>query len=239
MRILLCAIAILSAFSTVAGATVQVSGPWAGSTVSSPVHYVATATAPNCARGVASMGIYVNNKLTYVVKGTHLDTEIALPAGAQHTVVEEWDWCGAATFTTINLDVAMAVKPTVSVAASPATIEAAESSSLSVLASHATEVTLTGSDGSSYTLGGEGGTQEVSPSATTTYTATAIGADATSSAAVTLRVQTAPTVTLSASPDVINAGGSSTLTVAAGNASKVTLSGSNGSVYTFGSTGGT
>jgi len=40
------------------------------------------------------MGIYVNNKLVYVVNGTKLDTQLSLAAGAQHTVVEEWDRCG-------------------------------------------------------------------------------------------------------------------------------------------------
>ena len=47
-----------------------------------------------------------------------------------------------------------------------------------VAATNATSVTVTGTDGSSYTLTASGGTQAVSPTATTTYTATADGAAA-------------------------------------------------------------
>ena len=91
---------------TVASQTgVWVSSPAANSTVSSPANYVATATTGTCSKGVASMGIYVNNQLTYVVMGAKLNTQLSLAAGAQHTVVEEWDYCGGASFTTINVNV--------------------------------------------------------------------------------------------------------------------------------------
>ncbi len=84
---------------------VSVPQPGAGATVTSPVHYVASAATNTCAKGVAAMGIYVNNVLTYVVYSSQLDTTLALNPGAQHTVVEEWDYCGGAAFTTINLTV--------------------------------------------------------------------------------------------------------------------------------------
>jgi hypothetical protein len=87
-------------FTGAATAGVTVAQPSAGATVTSPVHYVASATTNTCAKGVASMGIYVNNVLKYVV-----NTTIALNPGAEHTVVEEWDYCGGAAFTTINLTV--------------------------------------------------------------------------------------------------------------------------------------
>ena len=76
--------------------TVTVNTPANGATVTSPVHYVASATTTTCSKGVASMGIYVNNKLVYVVNATKLDTQLSLAAGAEHTVVEEWDHCGGA-----------------------------------------------------------------------------------------------------------------------------------------------
>jgi hypothetical protein len=68
-------------------------------------NYVATATS-TCSKGVASMGIYVNNILVYVVQGAKLNTSLNLSPGAQHTVVEEWDQCGGATYSTVNLTVA-------------------------------------------------------------------------------------------------------------------------------------
>src|SRR5580658_673971 len=109
---------LLLAVNAPAFATVTVSSPVAGSTVTSPVHYVAAATSSTCSKGVGSMGIYVNNKLIYVVDAKQLNTEITLATGAQHTVVEEWDKCGKASYTTVNLTVAVP-KPTVGISANP------------------------------------------------------------------------------------------------------------------------
>jgi hypothetical protein len=97
---------------------------------------------------------------------------------------------------------------------------------------------VTGSDGSSFSLAGSGGTKSVKPSKTTTYTATATGVVGQSTALATITVSATPTVSLAASPTSIAAGSSSTLTVAAANATQVTLAGSNGSSYTLGATGG-
>src|SRR5690242_9798655 len=88
---------------------VTVTAPLANSTVTSPVSYAATATSA-CAKGVASMGIYVNNKLVYVVNAATLNTSLTLANGAEHTVVEEWDKCGGAAYTTINLTVTSSTK---------------------------------------------------------------------------------------------------------------------------------
>jgi phosphatidylinositol-3-phosphatase len=92
-------------FNAAPAAGVTVTQPSAGATVISPVHYVASASTNTCAKGVAAMGIYVNNALTYVVNGAQLNTTLALKPGPEHTVVEEWDYCGGASFTTINLTV--------------------------------------------------------------------------------------------------------------------------------------
>jgi hypothetical protein len=83
---------------------VHVTSPANNTTVSSPVNYVATATS-TCSKGVASMGIYVNNQLVDVVSGANLNTQLNIGSGAQHTVVEEWDYCGGATYTPINVTV--------------------------------------------------------------------------------------------------------------------------------------
>ena len=58
------------AFAAPGFAAVTVTSPANNATVSSPVNYVATATTTTCAKGVASMGIYVSDKLIYVVDGT-------------------------------------------------------------------------------------------------------------------------------------------------------------------------
>ncbi len=89
---------------------VTVTAPAPNSTVASPVSYAATATS-TCAQGVSSMGLYVNNKLIYTQKGAALSTSINLAAGAEHTVVEEWDHCGGAAYTTVNLTVSSGPPP--------------------------------------------------------------------------------------------------------------------------------
>ena len=243
MKIFYCVFLTLMAWVAPAFASVSVSSPAPGATVTSPVHYVATATTSTCSKGVASMGIYVNNKLIYVVNATKLDHELSLATGAQHTVVEEWDKCGGASYTTINLTVKSSAlpAPTVSITSSPTSISKGGSSTLTVKATNATQVTVTGSDGSTYTLAATGGTQSVSPTTTTTYTATASGSGGTASATstVTVNQSTAPTVSIAANPTSITKGGSSTLTVKATNATQVTVSGSDGSTYTLAATGGT
>jgi Bacterial Ig-like domain (group 2)/PQQ-like domain len=185
---------------TVASNTgVSVTSPVPNSTVTSPVNYVATATS-SCAKGVASMGVYVDNKLVYVVDAAKLNTSLSLAAGAEHTVVEEWDHCGKAAHTTVNLTVGSVAKPAVSIAASPASISPGSSSTLTVVATNATQVMITGTDGSSYTLPSSGGTQVVSPTATTTYTAVATGAQGNTSAATTVTVTAKTLTAISVSP---------------------------------------
>jgi len=96
---------IITVLATSALASVSVSSPPNGGVVSSPVHYVATATTNTCSKGVASMGIYVNDKLVYVVQGASLNTNINLGVGSYNTVVEEWDYCGGASYTPVAIRV--------------------------------------------------------------------------------------------------------------------------------------
>ncbi len=86
------------------GSGVWVSSPSNGSKVSSPVNYVASATS-SCSKGVASMGVYVDNQLVKVVNGASLNTSVAIGGGNHNTVVEEWDYCGGASYTPVSLDV--------------------------------------------------------------------------------------------------------------------------------------
>jgi hypothetical protein len=69
------------AFAAPGFAAVTVTSPANNATVSSPVQYIATATTTTCAMGVASMGIYVSNKLTYVVNGN---------SGQRQSVYLDW-----------------------------------------------------------------------------------------------------------------------------------------------------
>jgi hypothetical protein len=106
MKTFFCTIFIFVVLVTSALANVMVSSPSNETTVGSPVHYVATATSTTCSKGVSSMGIYVNNVLEYVVNGASLNTSWPLTPGTYGTVVEEWDYCGGATFTSLTITVA-------------------------------------------------------------------------------------------------------------------------------------
>jgi hypothetical protein len=100
-----CSVFLSLALAVSAYATVNVTSPWNGSTVGSPVQYVATGNTSTCTRGVASMGIYVNNVLTYVTPGASLNTKLSFSPGTYNTVVEEWDYCGGATYTPVKIAV--------------------------------------------------------------------------------------------------------------------------------------
>jgi len=133
--------------------------------------------------------------------------------------------------------------PSVSISANPTAIDPGGSATLTVTATDATQVTVAGTDGSSFTLSASGGTQKVTPSSTTTYTATAVGTGGTSSANIVVNVKSAtpaaPTVSIAANPPAITAGSSATLTVTATNATSITISGSDGSSYALAPAGGT
>jgi hypothetical protein len=84
-------------------ATVIVSSPSNGESVNSNVQFIASANTTTCSKGVASMGIYVDNSLKYEVSGISFNTSLSLSAGNHKAVIEEWDYCGGATTATIDL----------------------------------------------------------------------------------------------------------------------------------------
>ena len=103
MKTLSSVLLLLPAFAVPAFATVVVSSPSDGETVNSTVSYAATATTSTCPEGVASMGVYVDNELVYTVNGTALKTTLSVNPGSHKTVVEEWDYCGGATFVSMEI----------------------------------------------------------------------------------------------------------------------------------------
>jgi len=96
---------IVALLAASAFGTVAVTSPLAGSTVGSPVTFAGTATTTTCAAGVASMGVYIDNVLTYVVSGTKLNTSLPVNSGAHKTTIEEWDHCGGATYAIMPINV--------------------------------------------------------------------------------------------------------------------------------------
>ncbi|MGB6302888.1 MAG: alkaline phosphatase family protein [Acidobacteriaceae bacterium] len=152
--------------------------------------------------------------------------------------------CAAIAFVSVGLNsqALAATAPTVTITANPTSITKGSSSVLTVTATGATGITITGSNGSKRTMGATGGSVSVSPTSATTYTATATGAGGTATASVTITMTvstSAPTVTVVANPTSITKGNSSVVTVTATNATQVTLAGSNGSNRTLGASGAT
>ena len=92
---------------TAASATtpvVTVTLPTNNSTVPSQVHYVATASSPQCAKGIAAMRIYSAPSVgAYTVNSNSLDTNITLSPGTYNTVVQAWDNCGGVGKTPVTI----------------------------------------------------------------------------------------------------------------------------------------
>ncbi|HEY6445322.1 MAG TPA: Ig-like domain-containing protein [Acidobacteriaceae bacterium] len=86
------------------GPGVAVSTPSSGSTVSSPVPIVASATT-SCSKGVSSMGVYVDGNRVYVAGGHTMNAQIPMSGGTHKAVVEEWDGCGGAATQQLTLNV--------------------------------------------------------------------------------------------------------------------------------------
>jgi hypothetical protein len=84
---------------------VSVSSPANNSTVNSPANFVATSNT-SCSKGIGSIGIYTApGQLAYVTNGSSLNTNLNLNPGTYNTVVEEWDNCGGAATTAVNITV--------------------------------------------------------------------------------------------------------------------------------------
>jgi hypothetical protein len=63
--------------------------------VTSPVHFVASATAPNCSKGVSAMRIYTAPGVNaYTTSGGSLDTYLKMANGTYNVTVQAWDNCG-------------------------------------------------------------------------------------------------------------------------------------------------
>jgi len=84
---------------------VQVVSPADNSTVSSQVHYVASASS-TCSAGVGSVGVYsAPGQLAYTANGSSLDATLNFSSGTYNTTVQEWDNCGGSSSTPVTITV--------------------------------------------------------------------------------------------------------------------------------------
>ncbi|MCU1220939.1 MAG: hypothetical protein JWN42_2136, partial [Candidatus Angelobacter sp.] len=73
---------------------VNVTSPASGSTVASPVHFVASAQAP-ANRHITAMRVYVDYKSVYSVSSSSLNTYVPVAQGSHRATVQAWDSSGA------------------------------------------------------------------------------------------------------------------------------------------------
>lgn len=86
---------VASAYVTVVNSpgSVNVSAPSGGATVSSPVQFTASATAPS-GRTINAMRIYVDSSNAYTVGGASVNTSIGMSAGPHAISMQAWDNTG-------------------------------------------------------------------------------------------------------------------------------------------------
>jgi len=156
--------------------------------------------------------------------------EIVLLNASNDMVVD----LGGKNGTFINITILYAAPvPTVSVSADPSSISAGETSTLSWNSTNADTISIDQGIGS---VSASGSTM-VSPITTTTYTITATGPEGTATDSVTVTVGSdpAPTVNISAAPDTIQPGESSTLSWSSTDADTCEIAPDIGAVATNGS----
>ncbi|MDF1592228.1 MAG: hypothetical protein P1P89_11980 [Desulfobacterales bacterium] len=126
-----------------------------------------------------------------------------------------------------------AIPPSVGISANPDTILAGSSFTLSWSASNATSCVIESNIGSVAISG----SMQVSPAATTTYTITATGPAGTATGSVTVAVNqpVVPTVGISATPEILQVGGTATLTWNSTNATSCAIEPEIGSIDLNGS----
>jgi hypothetical protein len=84
----------------------NVVSPTKGGAVTSPVHWVASASAANCSKGIASMRIYsAPGVAAYTANGGSIDTYLSMANGTYNTVVQAWDNCGNVYKTPLTITV--------------------------------------------------------------------------------------------------------------------------------------
>ena len=177
-------------------ASVSVAQPANNSTVSSPIHVVASGTASS---GVDAMQIYLDGTLVFQVNAASFDTTVPASAGTHHVTVKLWDKLGAAYMQTLNVTVAAPFTTALAVTPSSATTGATVSATVSSNSGTIASSQIAWGDGTS--SAGPSASHAYSQAGSYTVTATAtssLGATSQATAGVTINAPAPPaTVTVS------------------------------------------
>ena len=104
-RNFLCATILTLASTSAAFAGVAVTSPAAGSTVGSPVQFVAGAVS---SAPITGMRVYVDNVSVFSTLAASINTSIAMNAGSRYVVTQAWDSTGAVFTTSMTINVSTA-----------------------------------------------------------------------------------------------------------------------------------
>lgn len=107
-----------AAISVLRPGFISVSVPAAGTSVSSPVHFVASATA-NSGSVITAMRIYVDSVSAYTVNTNSLDTYVSMNTGSHSIVVQAWDNTGFVYKTPFTINVVANQPPVAALSVSP------------------------------------------------------------------------------------------------------------------------
>ena len=175
--------------------TVKICAPVAGSTVSSPVQF--TASALDTTHRITAMKLYVDNvekgSASFLANSVTFTASVALAGGTHTAIIRAWDSSGFFFSTTESFTVSAAPPPppapTVTISANPAQISSGQNSVLTVAAQNASTVVISNNvDSSTINMPNTGGTVSVMPTQTTTYKATATSSSGTATASTTVTV---------------------------------------------------
>ncbi len=145
-----------------------------------------TVTASNATQVVISNN---TNSTTFTLSATGGTQKVTPTATTTYTATATGASGTATAQTTITVTAPTGPPPTVTIQANPASITQGSSSTLTVAATNATQVAISdNSDSNTFTLPVAGGTQSVTPAATTIYTVTAAGPGGTKTAQATVTV---------------------------------------------------
>lgn len=114
---LLCVVILTLVSASAAFAGVAVTSPAAGSTVTSPAHFVASA---NSSFPITGMRVYVDNVSVFATSAASVDTSIAMNSGSRFVVTQAWDSTGAVFTTSMTVNVTAGGTPTPTPAPTPA-----------------------------------------------------------------------------------------------------------------------
>ena len=170
--------------------SITVSQPANNSTVSSPIHVVASGSAPS---GVDALQIYLDGTLVFQANASSFDTTVPASTGAHRVVVKLWDKLGAAYMQTVNVTVAASF--TASVAVTPSSVTTGASVTATVSSNSGTIAGSQISWGDGSTSPGPSASHAYSQTGSYTVTATAtssLGATSQATAGVTVSAPAPP-----------------------------------------------